>query len=218
MIARIYRGVSSWLHAYSLHLLISMHLVGIAGLLSPVQEYFRLLTPFNLMVSAFLLWIHHTDRSRNFILFSVSVFMLGFLVEFIGVNTGMIFGAYRYGASLGPKIFNVPVIIGLNWLLIIYCIASLVDSIRMATWKKILLGSTLAVLMDTLIEPVAMQYDFWSWNSNQIPIQNYIGWFATSLIMFRLYYLFKAKADNRLALGYYFIQLFFFLSLFLFVR
>jgi putative membrane protein len=88
----------------------------------------------------------------------------------------------------------------------------------MATWKKILLGSTLAVLMDTLIEPVAMQYDFWSWNSNQIPIQNYIGWFATSLIMFRLYYLFKAKADNRLALGYYFIQLFFFLSLFLFVR
>jgi putative membrane protein len=187
-------------------------------LLSPIQEYFRLLTPFNLLVSALVLWIHHHDRNRSFFLFAAFVFIFGFVVEVAGVQTGLIFGEYRYGASLGPKLLGVPVIIGLNWLLIIYCIASLVDTIRIPVVIKIILGSALAVFIDTLIEPVAIRYDFWKWTSVSVPLQNYIGWFATSLIMFSVYYLTKAKADNRLALGYYFIQLFFFLTLFLAIR
>jgi uncharacterized membrane protein len=216
MIARFYHGFHSLLHDYSIHLLIVMHLVGIAGLLSPVQEYFRLLTPFNLMVSAFLLWIHHNDRSRKFLVFALVVFVLGFVVEVAGVNTGLIFGEYRYGVSLGPKVFGVPVIIGLNWLLIIYCVASLIDTIKIPVWSKVFLGSLLAVMMDMLIEPVAIRYDFWKWNTIAVPMQNYFGWFVTSMVMFSAYYLLKVKADNRLALGYYFIQLFFFLTLYLF--
>ena len=41
------------------------------------------------------------------------------LTEAIGVNTGLLFGTYEYGANLGFKIFGVPLIIGVNWTVLI---------------------------------------------------------------------------------------------------
>ncbi len=217
MIARVYQGLHQLVQSYSLSILVLMHVVGIVGLLSPYQEIFRLLTPVNLMVSAILLGLNHADRSIRFVWASALIFFFGFFVELIGVHTGFIFGEYRYGATLGPKLMGVPAIIGLNWLLIIYCIASLIEALKIPTWFKITLGSVLAVLIDMLIEPVAMKYDFWTWSDYIVPIQNYIGWFITSMIMFSILYVFKVKTENRIALGYYFIQLFFFLILFLLI-
>lgn len=217
MMARVYQGLHTLVQSYTLLILILMHVVGIVGLLSPYQEIFRLLTPVNLMVSAVLLWWNHTDRSIRFVWASALIFFFGFFVELAGVHTGLIFGEYRYGATLGPKLMGVPVIIGLNWLLIIYCIASLFETIRIPFWLKVISGSVLAVLIDMLIEPVAMKYDFWAWTDYIVPIQNYIGWFITSVVMFSILYLFKVKTENRIALGYYFIQLFFFLILFLLI-
>lgn len=217
MIARVYQGLHSIVQSYSLSILVLMHVVGIVGLLSPYQEIFRLLTPVNLMVSALLLSLNHSDRSTRFVWASALIFSFGFMVELVGVHTGIIFGEYRYGATLGPKLMGVPVIIGLNWLLIVYCIASLMEAIKIPTWLKVVSGSVLAVLIDMLIEPVAMKYDFWTWSKYTVPLQNYIGWFITSMIMFSILYLFKVKTENRIALGYYFIQLFFFLILFLLI-
>lgn len=217
MRARVYQGLHTLVQSYSLSILVLMHVVGIVGLLSPYQHIFRLLTPVNLMVSAVLLGLNHTDRSIRFVWASALIFFFGFIVEWIGVHTGFIFGEYRYGATLGPKLMGVPVIIGLNWLLIMYCIASLLETIKIPIWLKIISGSVLAVLIDMLIEPVAMKYDFWTWTDYIVPLQNYIGWLVTSMIMFSVLYLFGVKTENRIALGYYFIQLFFFLILFLLV-
>lgn len=213
MIARFYQGLQASLLSYSIPLVVIMHMVGIVGLLSPFQEFFRLLTPFNLAVSAFLLWLNHADRSLSFFMFALTVFTLGFGVEFLGVQYGFIFGDYSYGSTLGPKLFGVPVIIGLNWLLVIYCIAVLTDSLAIHILPKILLGAFLAVLMDALIEPVAIRFDFWSWKGGVVPVQNYIGWFIVSMAMLFFFHLYRVKSENRLALPYYFVQLFFFLVL-----
>ncbi len=213
MIARIYQGLQATLTQYSMSILIVMHVIGIVGLLTPFQEYFRLLTPFNLLTSGFLLWLNHGDRSLSFFMFALTVFVLGFGVEFLGVQYGFLFGSYSYGTTLGPKLFGVPIIIGLNWLLVVYCIAVLTGSLNIPAYGKILLGAFLAVLMDTLIEPVAMRFDFWSWKYEVVPVQNYIGWFIVSAAMLFFFHLYKVKTENKLALPYYFIQLFFFLIL-----
>lgn len=44
----------------------------------------------------------------------LSVSLLGWAAEWIGVNTGLLFGTYRYLENSGFKIQNVPIIIGLN--------------------------------------------------------------------------------------------------------
>ena len=213
MIARIYQRFSTLLLPYSVTLVALLHIVGIIGLLSPFETYFRLLTPFNLIVCGFVLWINHSENSGGLRWFMLTVFILGFAVEYFGVTYGWIFGEYRYGATLGPKLAGVPVIIGLNWLLIIYCVSVLTDLLPVPLSVKIVSGASLAVLIDTLIEPVAIRYDFWSWDQGFVPLQNYLGWFMVSLVMISLYHLFRVKAENKLALPYYFIQLFFFLVL-----
>lgn len=218
MLRHYYFRFSSLVIPYSIWIIGALHLVGIVGMLSPFQEYFRLLTPLNLITCALLLWINHREKGKEIAFFSTLVFILGYVVEFIGVKTGVIFGHYQYGATLGPKLFNVPVIIGLNWLLVMYCVASLTDTLKISVVNKVILASLLAVAIDWLIEPVAMHYDFWNWKNGVVPFQNYVGWFITSIVMQTAYHIFKVKAENRLALTYYFIQLFFFLVLNLVIR
>lgn len=218
MFRTYYIKFSSLIIPYSIWIVGLMHLIGIVGMLSPFQEYFRLLTPFNLLISALILWINHRDHNRAFIGYSIFIFAFGYLIELAGVQYGVIFGNYTYGATLGPKLFAVPIIIGLNWLLIMYCIASLTDGLKLPIALKIIAGSFLAVAVDWLIEPVAMHFDFWTWKENVVPFQNYAAWFVFSLIMQGAYHLFKVKAENKLALPYYFTQLFFFLILNIAIR
>lgn len=218
MIRNYYLKFSSLITPYSIWIVGLLHVVGIIGLLSPFQEYFRLLTPLNLLTSGFILWVNHREQNREIFWYSIFIVVLGFLVEYIGVRFGIIFGSYAYGATLGPKIFNVPIIIGLNWLLVMYCIASLTDSLKIPTIVKIIAGASLAVAVDWLIEPVAMHFDFWTWKGGMVPFQNYVGWFFTSIIMQSAYHLIKVKAENKLALPFYFAQLFFFLILNIAIR
>lgn len=218
MFRNYYIRLSSLVTPYGLWILILLHLAGIVGMLSPIQEYFRLLTPINLVICATILWINHRDRHREVFWYSLFVIIAGFVIEFLGVRYGIIFGSYTYGHTLGPKLFNIPIIIGLNWLLVMYCIASLTDNLKIPTLIKILAGAMLAVAVDWLIEPVAMHFDFWSWQGGVVPFQNYVGWFFTSIILQSSYHIFKVKAENKLALPYYFTQLFFFLVLNIAIR
>lgn len=213
MIRSAYIRISQTLAQHSVVGLSLMHGVGVLGMISPLQEHFRLLTPVNLLICGLLLLLNHREINRTLFTFATFVFVFGFAVEYLGVNFGLLFGDYHYGKTLGPKLCNVPIIIGLNWLLIIYCVATLTDSLKLPVAAKVLLGAVLAVFIDWLIEPVAMHYDFWAWADNFVPLQNYLGWFFTSLVMMIAYHLLQVKADNRIALPYYFIQLVFFLLL-----
>lgn len=197
-------------YKYSLFVLILFHFVGVVGILSPYHHFFVLLTPFNLLLSATLLYLNHKPVSTRLLYFVLFTFSLGFLVEGLGVNYGFLFGDYSYGGVLGYQLWNVPVIIGLNWTLIIYSVAILLDRFEFPVLVKIIAGSCLAVFLDSLIEPVAIRLDFWSWSNGDIPLQNYLGWFLTSTIMLSAYYLLKVKANNKLALPFYLIQIAFF--------
>jgi len=218
MLRHYYLRFSSLITAYSIWIVGLLHVIGVIGMLSPFQEYFRLLTPFNLLMSAFILWVNHRERNLQLLWYAIFIFALGFLVEYVGVRTGLIFGSYTYGSTLGPKLFNVPIIIGLNWLLVMYCIATLTDSLKIPILLKIISGTVLAVSVDWLIEPVAMHFDFWTWKDGIVPLQNYVGWFFTSMVMQSAYHLLKVKAENKLALPFYFAQLFFFLILNIAIR
>ncbi len=207
-------------YRYSLFVLILFHLVGVVGILSPYHHFFVLLTPFNLLLSAALLYLNHKPVSTRLLHFVLFTFSLGFLVEGLGVNYGFLFGDYSYGRVLGYQLWNVPVIIGLNWTLIIYSVAILLDRFDFPVLVKIIAGSCLAVFLDGLMEPVAIRLDFWSWHQGDIPLQNYLGWFLTSIVMLSAYYFLKVKAKNNLASPFYLIQLVFFgsLQLLFFVR
>lgn len=193
--------------------------VGIAGHLIPlVYPLMLFLTPYTLMLTGFLvIYPELTSQNNKFIMWLAATYIITFIIEAIGVETGLIFGEYVYGNVLGLKIFNTPLIIGFNWVLVIW---GAIQLVKFFTTKKVLIilfASLLAVFFDFIMEPAAVQMGYWIWEAGIIPMQNYIAWFVIAVLFSGLYLLFGIKTESKLP-GYYFlIQLIFFIALNLFL-
>jgi len=57
--------------------------------------------------------------ARTGMFFGVSA-VVSYVMEEVGVRSGLIYGAYHYSDLLGPKLGHVPVIIPLAWFMMIY--------------------------------------------------------------------------------------------------
>ncbi len=141
------------------------------------------------------------------------IFAAGFLVEMAGTNTGIYFGEYSYGPTLGPKIGQTPVLMGLNWIMMIYLTAAPVRKLKTHPLVKVLLSSSLMVTYDLVLEQVAPAIKMWSWSGETIPLQNYAAWFILSVIFHTLFISAKVKVKNELALVLLLTQFFFFVFL-----
>lgn len=206
------------------------HAIGLAGKLIFKSDFIIGATPLNLLLSfALLIWTQK-EKNRFFYLFIVITFLTGFIAEVIGVNTGVLFGNYSYGNPLGFKWLQVPLVIGINWIIIIYCcgisITSLLGTItRQAneqmpatsnTLKMLSVitdGATLAVIFDWIMEPVAVKLGFWQWDENIIPVFNYACWFFISLLLLGLFHWCRFSKQNKFAVNLLLIQFLFFLIL-----
>lgn len=177
-----------------------MYLAGLIGLnVSLSAPLFQLLTPFNLVASLGLLLLFHTDFRPSFWVYCVVAFAVGFLVEVAGVQTGVIFGEYAYGDALGFKIAEVPLVIGTNWLMLSYLCGSVTDRLPVALIAKVLMAAGLMTLLDFVIEPVAIRLDFWQWQGDTIPLQNYLAWYSISAGLFFIYFKMPFRKQNILA-------------------
>lgn len=188
------------------------HVVGFVGfILNPV--YFKTLSPVNLLLSACLVLIMSQQRKWQFYGSILLVAILGFLLEVLGVKTQVIFGTYFYGNSLGYKLFSVPLLIVINWSILLYCTAQL--SKFKNPIVNALFGAFLMVFLDFFIEQNASKFDFWYWEGNIIPMQNYIAWFLISFFLNLLVQKNLASKVNNTAIAFYFVQLIFFSALYL---
>ncbi len=211
MIARIIRP------AYIIGFLILFYSVGIAGLLIPAQhDLFARLTPFGLLLNLSLLLLYHPGWNTRMVIFGLVVFFTGFLIEAVGVATGSIFGSYAYSPVMGFRLWDTPLIIGVNWLLLIYTTWDLVGRIRTSNLIRIFMAAALMVIYDLFLEPAAIKLDLWSWDGIMIPLQNYFAWFIISFLFFIFASLMKIKLKNRLSISLWFILLTFFILLNLF--
>lgn len=199
-------------------MIIVWYSVGMVGFnipfLRPVMQW---LTPFGMVMATVLLMAFHEPWDRKSALVFSAIALTGFLVELIGVNTGRLFGDYEYGVTLGPKLWNTPLVIGLNWLVLIYCISTLLNPVR-HRWYFPLAGALMMVAFDFLMEPVAMDTDMWQWAEGLVPVKNYTDWFILSALLFAMVRLFKVKFSNPIAPLLLMIQAVFFLVLNLLIR
>ncbi len=210
---------------------ILFHFFGLTGILFWKANFFIQLTPLNLILMFILLLWTQQEINRYFLLFALGVILTGFVAEVIGVNTGLLFGDYTYGNILGKKWLQVPLLIGLNWLIIIYCSGVTVHTFLIKTIKAIAVkdkeppmvlkavsvitdGAVLAVLFDWLMEPVAVKLGFWHWNGDgTIPFYNYVCWFFISVVLLIAFQLSPFKKENKFAINLLLIQVMFFLLL-----
>jgi putative membrane protein len=102
--------------------------------------------------------------------------------EILGVNYGLIFGDYIYLDNLGFKILGVPILIGFNWIILTLITGSLSSLLSSNIYYSVLCGAVFMILLDLLIEPVAPLLGFWVFDNEQVPVQNYVGWFVIGIV------------------------------------
>jgi len=159
------------------------HAIGIVGLLTPYRNTLLSFTPFHLLLCFLLLVLALKKYDAGFFAFLFFSFLVGFSAEWVGVHTGYLFGSYSYGSVLGFKLDQIPLMIGINWFILSYCVGNLVMRLKQNVWITILLGALLLTGFDYLMEPVAIRFGFWAWSGNTIPWTNYLGWFMLSLLL-----------------------------------
>jgi putative membrane protein len=128
----------------------------------------------------------------------------------LGVQTGKIFGSYYYGYALGYKLKHVPVIIGLNWVMLTLATQSIALKFSNKLYISAALGAILMVALDILIEPVASKYQFWHWQNNEIPLQNFVAWFVISFFFQGVGSVMKFEKENKMASFILVLQFIFF--------
>ena len=194
-------------------LIVVWYLVGIAGfIIRPLRQLFQQMTPVGMVMATVLLMYFHEPKNLKSWLVFTGIVVICFFAELIGVNTHLLFGNYQYGIALGLKLWNTPLVIGLNWLVLIYCISALIKAIR-DQWYFPLVGASAMVAFDWLMEPVATATGMWNWADGNIPTKNYMDWFLISGFLFLMIRILKVEFNNRFAGLIFAMQVVFFLAL-----
>lgn len=204
------------LKKYSLYFLILVYISGSIGfILNP--EFFSPFTPYTLLFTCFVFLLHQPKKNNSFFLSFIVIAILGYLIEVIGVKTGLIFGKYKYGDGLGVKLLEVPLIISINWAILICAGIIMVSRFFRNKFLVLAISSILVTSIDLIIEQVAPTLDFWCFNTGIATLHNYIGWLSVAFILPYFLYDKILKGNIKIALIVLILQIIFFTSLFLFL-
>ena len=190
---------------------IIIYFVGLALYFIPLtRNLFILITPYTLVLVTVVIFSHHKEWNTKTIAVLASIFILSIVIEIIGVATGKLFGVYAYGKGLGVKIADVPVIIGLNWIFLVYASNGIISKYTSKNILIILGAASLMVVYDIVLEKAAPLMDLWVFSENNPPTNNYVMWFLLALLFNVVFQVFKVSTINTPARWLFFIQLVFF--------
>jgi putative membrane protein len=118
----------------------------------------------------------------------------GLLAESVGVATGVPFGRYEYGASLGPAVLGVPLVIPLAWVMMAW--PAYLVGVRLARTRAVRIPVAAVALAswDLFLDPQMVDAGHWRWSDPSpalpgvptVPLTNYAGWALVALVLLAL--------------------------------
>lgn len=183
-------------------LLMIVYMASMIGFTTPHQQaWYLYYTPYFLLLNAIILAVYQKNKDKSLVLFWGSTLVAGTMIEGVAAKTGALYGAYRFGESLGPLVAEIPAAMPIYWLVIVGSSAVVAAKLLpKQTVGRILLGTLLAVGLNVLVQQVAARLDFWYLETSQL--WQYI--LVQGLVVALLNYLFgrwQVSSDNKLA-GY----------------
>lgn len=184
------------------------------------------ITPLTTLTGFIFALLHAGERLgwENALRFLASVFLISLTFESIGVATGWIYGPYHYTEKLGPLFMNlVPILIPVAWFMMSYPSYIIADTIIPTSWKRwqrLLVvsaaGGLAMTAWDLVMDPMMVAGGHWVWEVDGpyfgIPLQNFLGWWATTFFSYTFYLLIIGKQQktikrsfDRLAISSYMI-------------
>jgi len=143
-------------------------------------------------------------RLRGILVFFAVSLVVGNVFENVGVYTGFPYGRYYFTDLMGPKIFSVPVLLGLayvgmgyvSWTLGRLILGDLRSSLAGRHIVTLPLVATfIMVAWDLSLDPVwSTVLHAWIWLQGGayfgVPVSNFLGWYLTSFVIYQLFALY----------------------------
>ena len=208
-------GKAHLTNRYAKLFLIATFALGLLGhTLEMTRALMLTLTPLVLtLTSAVVCYSFLRAGNRTSLVWCITAFTITYFAEIIGVTTGFLFGSYHYGDILGLSVLGVPLIIGINWMLVTLGAIALAQQVTQNVLLMPLIAGLLAVAFDYILEPVAITLGYWQWSGGIPPLKNYCTWFVLVFLSALLYGELKLRITTTLPRFYLVVQTVFFLSL-----
>lgn len=122
----------------------------------------------------------------------LAVGVLALLAEAVGVATGVPFGSYEYGRSLGSQVLGVPVVVALAWTMMAYPTLLAARAVcRGRPSLTVPLAALGLVGWDLYLDPQMVAAGHWVWHDpnphlpgmDGIPLTNMAGWVLVALLV-----------------------------------
>ena len=135
----------------------------------------------------------------------------GYLVEVLGVHTGFPFGAYRYSEVFGPRLFDVPLVIGLAWTMLCWPAALVARRLVTGSVARVLLAAWATTAGDLFLDPQMVSTGAWTWRDPgahlpgvpDVPLSNYAGWLLVTVVLSALLQATMGDGGDTVGLGLY---------------
>jgi putative membrane protein len=112
-----------------------------------------------------------------------------YAVEYTGAETGLPYGEFSYGVSLGPMLGPIPYALPLFFIPLVLnsyllCLLVLGDRARSLPVRLLAVSATV-VAVDLVLDPAAVALGFWSFAEGSyygVPLMNYAGWVLSAVV------------------------------------
>jgi uncharacterized membrane protein len=160
----------------------------------PARDHLTIVTVY-LAFGAAAAHCAHRHGARAAALLVGATLAVALAAEVAGVHTGLPFGRYSYGDSLGPRLLGVPLVVPCAWVMTAY--PALVVGRRLAGRRRLAVaaaGGWALASWDVFLDPQMVAAGHWRWHdatpalpgSPGIPLTNYLGWLAVSFALMAL--------------------------------
>ena len=156
-----------------------------------------------------------TRGARVAVVVATTTIVGGFLIEMVGVHTGVPFGSYRYTSALGAAMWGVPLAIGPAWAMLAWPAALAARRLCRSFPARVALGAWALASWDVFLDPQMVAAGNWHWLAPDphlpgvpaVPLTNYLGWLlssaAMSFVLQRAADVRSAAADDGWPLAFY---------------
>lgn len=182
-------------------------------LLPPTRGLFVAITPLTLLCATAAVFVFHRAWNPRTVVWFVLVVVSAFVLEWRGVHDARIFGRYAYGPGLAPLVDGTPLIIGLNWLWLVYASHDLAARMARNPVLRIIAGSLLMIVYDAAMEWAAPAMQMWHFDGGYAPARNFAVWFVVAVVYHTGFEALAIRSDNRPARALFGLQFAFLLAI-----
>jgi uncharacterized membrane protein len=165
-------------------------------------------------------------RVRGIITFTAICLVIGNIFENVGVLTGFPYGHYYFTDLMGPKLFFVPILLGLAYVGMAYLSWTL-GQVILGVGKPLggsrtvilpVIAATIMVTWDLAMDPVwSTVLRAWIWVKGGayfgVPLSNFLGWYLAVYVIYQLFALYLRRSPtclHPLPSGYWHLALLFY--------